>query len=137
MRPAGLAVLLTLVLAAPAAAGTRVRVAPSPFGKMVWTAHKQALYVFSRDRRGESRCYGHCAKEWPPLYTDGAPVAGRGIRKELLGTARRRNGRLQVTYRGRPLYSYAHERRDQVLCHDIELNGGTWWAVGPDGRPLP
>jgi hypothetical protein len=42
-----------------------------------------------------------------------------------------------VTYRGQPLYTYAHEGRGDVFCHDVELNGGFWWVLGPDGEPLP
>jgi hypothetical protein len=64
-------------------------------------------------------------------------VAGRGVRASLLATTRRRDGRLQVTYRGRPLYYYAHEGPGQVLCHDVNLNGGYWWVVGPDGKRRP
>ncbi len=40
-------------------------------------------------------------------------------------------------WRGRPLYYYAHEGPGQVLCHDVDLNGGLWWVVGPDGRRRP
>jgi predicted lipoprotein with Yx(FWY)xxD motif len=61
-------------------------------------------------------------------------VAGKGVRQQLLGTLRRRDGRRQVTYAGKPLYYYAHEGPGQVLCHDVDLNGGYWWVVGPSGR---
>src|SRR5829696_9512971 len=82
--------------------GTRIVVRGSEFGRMLFGSNRQAIYVFERDRRGESRCYGACASAWPPVYTRGKPVAGRGVRAGLLGTTRRRNGRRQVTYRGRP-----------------------------------
>ena len=64
-------------------------------------------------------------------------VAGNGVRKALLGTTRRRDGRRQVTYNGRPLYYYAHEGPGQVLCHNVNLNGGLWWVVGPNGKRRP
>jgi len=64
-------------------------------------------------------------------------VAGSGVRASLLGTTRRRDGRRQVTYRGRPLYYYAHEGAGQVRCHNVDLNGGLWWVIGPDGRRRP
>jgi predicted lipoprotein with Yx(FWY)xxD motif len=123
--------------AASSAAGTKLTVSGSPFGRMVWGPHRQAVYVFQRDRRDVSRCYGACARAWPPVYASGRPVAGRGVRKDLLGTTRRRDGRRQVTYRGRPLYYYAHEGRGQVLCHNVNLNGGLWWVVGSNGRRRP
>lgn len=130
----------TIVLAAsapPAVAGARITQDGSSFGAMLWAPGHQAIYVFQRDTRGRSRCYGECARLWPPVYTTGRPRAGRGVRESLLGTTRRRNGRRQVTYAGRPLYTYAHEGRGQVLCHRVNLNGGLWWVVGPGGAPLP
>lgn len=139
--------LLVLLLAAglwaattagPAmAAGTRVTVSGSAYGQIVWGPKKQAVYVFERDGRSLSRCYGQCARLWPPVYTKGKPVAGSGARASLLGTTRRKDGRRQVTYAGRPLYYYANEGRNEVLCHNVNLNGGLWWVVGPNGRPRP
>jgi predicted lipoprotein with Yx(FWY)xxD motif len=109
----------------------------SDFGPMLFDSSKQAIYVFERDRRNESVCYGDCAKAWPPVLSAGAPAAGDGVRPSLLGTIKRRGGRRQVTYAGRPLYFYAHEDAGQVLCHNVNLNGGFWWAVGADGKARP
>jgi predicted lipoprotein with Yx(FWY)xxD motif len=122
---------------ATAAAGTKITVAGSQFGPMVWGPKRQAIYVFQRDGKNLSRCYGACAKAWPPVYTSGRPVAGPGIKRSLLGTTRRRDGRRQVTYAGKPLYYYAHERAGQVRCHDVFLNGGYWWVVGSNGKRRP
>jgi predicted lipoprotein with Yx(FWY)xxD motif len=126
------------VIAAPAsAAGTRITVASSEFGPMLWGPKKQAIYVFQRDGFKQSRCSGACAEAWPPVYTSGKPVAGKGAKASLLGTIKRSNGRLQVTYRGRPLYYYAHEGAGEVRCHDVDLNGGLWWVIGADGKRRP
>jgi predicted lipoprotein with Yx(FWY)xxD motif len=122
---------------AATAAGTKITARGSQFGKMLWGPNRKAVYIFQRDERGRSRCYGECAEAWPPLYTSGRPVAGRGVRESLLGTTRRRNGRLQVTYARKPLYTYAHEGPGQVLCHNVDLNGGLWWVIGPNGRRRP
>jgi predicted lipoprotein with Yx(FWY)xxD motif len=119
------------------ASGAKLTVRPSDFGSMVWGPKRQAAYVFDRDGRRLSRCYGSCAKAWPPVFTRGRPVAGDGVRASLLGTARRRGGALQVTYAGRPLYTYAHEGPDRVECHNVNLNGGLWRVVGPGGNPRP
>jgi predicted lipoprotein with Yx(FWY)xxD motif len=134
------AVLAVSLLGSPdsaRAAGTRITVSNSEFGPMVWGPKRQAIYVFQRDSFKRSRCYGECAEAWPPVYTTGKPVAGSGARRGLLGTIRRRDGRRQVTYRGRPLYYYAHEGAGQVLCHDVDLNGGLWWVIGADGKRRP
>jgi predicted lipoprotein with Yx(FWY)xxD motif len=70
------------------------------------------------------------------VFTSGAPKAGKGVDASLLGTVKRRDGKRQVTYGGKPLYFYAHERPGEVKCHNVDLNGGLWWVVGPDGDPL-
>jgi predicted lipoprotein with Yx(FWY)xxD motif len=123
--------------AKPAKRGTRIAARDSEFGTMLWGPKRRAIYIFQRDARDRSRCYGACAEAWPPVYTEGRPVAGPGVRKALLGTTRRRNGRRQVTYAGQPLYYYAHEGPGEVLCHNVNLNGGLWWVVGPDGERRP
>jgi predicted lipoprotein with Yx(FWY)xxD motif len=100
---------------------------------MLWGPKRQAIYVFQRDRFKQSRCHGACAEAWPPVYTTSKPVAGKGARKSLLGTIRR-GSRRQVTYRGRPLYYYAHERAGEVRCHNVNLHGGLWWVIGANGK---
>ena len=117
--------------------GTRVILDDSEYGSMLFGANRQAIYIFENDPRGRTVCYGECAVAWPPVFTKGKPRAGRGVRAALLGTVRRRNGRRQVTYAGKPLYFYAHEGRGEVRCHNVNLNGGLWWVVGPDGRRRP
>jgi predicted lipoprotein with Yx(FWY)xxD motif len=104
---------------------------------MLFGPNRQAVYVFERDRRGRSRCYGRCARAWPPVLTRGRPVPGRRVRASLLGTTRRHSGRRQVTYAGKPLYYYANEGPGEVLCHDVNLNGGFWWVVDRNGRRRP
>ena len=123
--------------AAREASGTTITVRSSSFGRMLFDSRRQAIYIFERDSRNRSACYGACSRAWPPVFTKGRPRAGREVRTSLLGTTRRRGGRLQVTYAGRPLYFYAHENPGQVLCHNVNLNGGFWGAVGPNGKRLP
>jgi predicted lipoprotein with Yx(FWY)xxD motif len=101
---------------------------------MLFDSKRQAIYMFDNDSKDRSNCYGDCADAWPPVYARGKPVAGNGVRGRLLGTTTRRDGRKQVTYNGHPLYYYAHEAPGEVLCHDVFLNGGYWWVVGPNGE---
>ena len=144
MRPSVLLVVAVTAIAgaAPAAygstpSGTKIVLAGSDFGPMLFNARQQAIYTFQRDPKDRTVCYGACAKAWPPVYTKGSPHAGKGVRTSLLGTIRRRDGKRQVTYAGKPLYYYAHEGRGQVLCHNVDLNGGLWWVIGADGRRRP
>lgn len=117
--------------------GTSIVAGDSQFGRMLFDARKQAIYIFERDSDRQTVCYGECAKAWPPVYTNGEPVAGSGVRSSLLGTIERRDGSIQVTYAGMPLYYYAHEGPGEVRCHNVDLNGGLWWVVGPDGKRRP
>jgi predicted lipoprotein with Yx(FWY)xxD motif len=119
------------------ARGTTITVRNSEFGRMLFDRNKQAIYIFENDRRNRTVCYGECAEAWPPVYTKGKPRAGKGVRQSLLGTVKRRDGRLQVTYAGKPLYFYDHEGPGEVRCHNVDLNGGFWWVLGPDGNRRP
>jgi predicted lipoprotein with Yx(FWY)xxD motif len=117
--------------------GTIIAVGDSDFGPMLFDSNKQAIYVFESDRRGGTVCYGECAEAWPPVLTDGKPRPGKGAKASLLGTIKRRDGTIQVTYAAKPLYFYAHEGRGEVRCHNVKLNGGFWWVVGADGERRP
>jgi hypothetical protein len=64
------------------------------------------------------------------------PSAGAGARAALIGTTRRRDGSLQVTYRGRPLYYYVGDGPGQILCQDVEEYGGHWYVVAPRGTAV-
>ena len=114
----------------------RIVAKESPFGRVLFDANGQVVYVFENDRRNRSNCTSaDCVEAWPPVLTRQPPSAGDGIRARLLGTIRRSDGRLQVTYNGRPLYFYEHERPGEIKCHNVELHGGLWWVVTPRGDP--
>jgi predicted lipoprotein with Yx(FWY)xxD motif len=116
--------------------GPRVTLRDSQFGPVLFDGHNRALYLFTRDPRRKTRCYGACADAWPPFYAKGRPRAGRGVDRDLLGTIERRDGRPQVTYKGQALYFYVDDPRGQVLCNDVVEFGGTWYAVDAKGNPL-
>ena len=120
----------------PAATGTRIKLDDSQFGEMLFDARGQAIYLFAKEKTSRPECYGECADAWPPVFTEGKPRGGKGVNARLLGTTRRRDGRMQVTYNGHPLYFYANEGRGEVRCHNVFLNGGLWLVVGANGRAL-
>ena len=122
------------VHAAPGTAA-RLSVRSSEYGKAVFGPSGKVLYVFGADRGSTSHCYGVCAKAWPPLLTAAAPLAGPGIQANLLGTTKRTNGTLQVTYNGRPLYYYAEDMPGKVMCQHADMHGGLWLIVKPSGQP--
>jgi predicted lipoprotein with Yx(FWY)xxD motif len=118
-----------------ASAGARLTVRPTEYGKALFGPSGKVLYVFGADRGSTSRCYGECAKAWPPLLTKGAPRAGRGVRAKLLGTTRRKNGTLQVTYNRHPLYYFAEDKVGKIMCQHVRMHGGLWLIIKPNGQP--
>ncbi len=108
----------------------------SAFGRVLFDANGQVVYVFEQDRRNRSNCTSaECVEAWPPVLTEERPSAGAGVDARRLGTIRRGDGRLQVTYNGRPLYFYEHEEPGEIKCHNVDLHGGLWWVVTPGGVP--
>jgi predicted lipoprotein with Yx(FWY)xxD motif len=109
----------------------------SDFGPVLFDANGQVIYVFEIDGPDQSNCTSEeCVKAWPPVLTEKEPTAGAGVDAGLLGTIRRDDGTLQVTYDERPLYFYEHEGPGEIKCHNVDLHGGLWWVVTPGGDPV-
>jgi predicted lipoprotein with Yx(FWY)xxD motif len=139
LATAVLAAALVALAGTPASAASRsaVAVRDTRYGKILVDGNGLALYLFTADGRGASRCYGACAKAWPPLLTKDRPRALRGAQKGLLGSVRRRDGARQVTYAGKPLYHWFGDRRPgDVGCHDVFEFGGTWLVLRASGKPV-
>jgi predicted lipoprotein with Yx(FWY)xxD motif len=132
------ALVATLALAGGAkTGGARVNVAKSPLGRILVDSKGITLYDFPPDKGTTSVCYGACAALWPPLITHGKPVAGRGVRASLLGTTRRKDGKLQVTYRRHPLYYFVTDRKPgQTTGQGVNQFGGPWWVISPAGKEI-
>jgi predicted lipoprotein with Yx(FWY)xxD motif len=117
--------------------GASVKVMDSRYGRMLFDGKGRALYLFTREGSSRSRCYGDCARAWPPFLTKGKPRARGDVKSTLLGTTRRRDGKKQVTYGGHPLYYYVSDRKPgQVTCQDVAEFGGTWLVISPRGRAI-
>jgi predicted lipoprotein with Yx(FWY)xxD motif len=121
----------------PAATGQTVTTGGSDYGTMLFDGRQQAIYLFDEETTSAPECYGDCAADWPPVLTDGQPVASGEAQPGLLGSTPRDDGSTQVTYAGHPLYYYAHEDPGQVLCHGVIEYGGTWLVVTPAGTAAP
>lgn len=128
---AAASVSLLAASGADGATSPTVAVRTSAYGPILFDGRGFVLYVFTRDPRGRSTCFGACAAAWPPYRARGALRAGRGANAALIG--RTRSG--QVTYAGRPLYYYVGDRRPgQILCQDVLEFGGRWLVVRGNGR---
>ena len=120
---------------AASSGGARLSVHSSEFGKTLFGPSGKVVYVFGADHGSVSRCYGVCASAWPPLLTKGAPVAGTGVEAKLLGTTKRKSGSVQVTYNGHPLYYYSADLVGKIMCQHVNMHGGLWLIIKPNGQP--
>ncbi len=121
--------------ASPQAKNT-ITAAKSRYGTVLFDGKGRVLYGFTHDRRGKpSTCYGDCAAAWPVYFKSGALKAGKGVKQKLIGSVKRRDGRLQVTYNGWPLYYYVNDvNPGQISCQNVNEFGGLWLVVSPTGR---
>ena len=65
--------------------GTPIIVRPSDYGPMLFDARDQAIYLFDREATPKPRCYDACAEAWPPVLTEGDPVASGHARPGCSG----------------------------------------------------
>lgn len=114
--------------------GVAVKAISSEYGRVIADKKGEAFYLFDKEKGRKSECYGECAVAWPPVLTKAKPRAGNGAKAGLLGTTRRRDGKLQVTYAGHPLYYYKDDSPGTILCHDVDEFGGLWLVVKPTGK---
>lgn len=130
--------LSSAVAASNAASGAaKVATANSPLGRILVDGRGHTLYLFAKDKRGKSSCAGQCAGFWPPLITSGKPRAGAGTKASLLGTTRRADGRLQVTYNHHPLYTFVKDTaKGQTNGEGLNTFGAEWDALSPSGTQV-
>ena len=115
-------------------AAAKVSVASSALGRILVDGHGHTLYLFAGDKPGKSACAGKCAAFWPPLLASGKTLASAGAKAALLGTTRRADGRLQVTYRNHPLYTFAKDvRKGETNGEEVDAFGAKWYALSAAG----
>jgi predicted lipoprotein with Yx(FWY)xxD motif len=143
--PAAIAIgLSAIALAATAAVAAPTTVSVhsaqiSGLGKILVSGSGRTLYHISAEPKNIVKCTGACAADWPPLLVAPGtkPVAGPGVRLSLLGTVKRSDGKLQVTYAGMPLYLYSGDKKAGSITGQgvggIAWLGGVWNAVAPSG----
>jgi predicted lipoprotein with Yx(FWY)xxD motif len=131
------AAALALAAGTAATTGSMVKIAGSRLGRILVDSKGITLYDFVKDKGTTSVCYGACAALWPPLITKAKPVAGPGVRASLLGTTKRKDGKLEVTYGGRPLYYFVSDRKPgQTTGQGVNQFGGPWWVLSPAGKEI-
>jgi predicted lipoprotein with Yx(FWY)xxD motif len=126
-----LAVLVAAGLAQGAGEARKpaIRYVDDRFGAILATPKMKALYYWTVEKRagGKIRCTGSGARAWPPLIVRSKASVPRKIAgiSGTFDTIRRPDGRLQVRHNRLPVYTYAHEGPEQVLCDDVD----GWFVV--------
>jgi predicted lipoprotein with Yx(FWY)xxD motif len=108
-------------------------------GTILVNGRGYTLYAFTTDRRNFDSCVAKagCLAAWPAVSTGGKPTAGRGVNSQLIGTIKLKNGTRQVTYAGRPLYTYIADRSPgQTTFVNILQFRGRWPAVDAAGHEV-
>src|SRR2546426_7194347 len=121
----------------PTSAATVAAASNANLGTILVDGSGRTLYLFEADRGTSSTCYNACATYWPPLLTSGAPVAGTGVNPALLGTTKRTDGTIEVTYGGHPLYYVVTDHNPgDATGQGVDNFGAPWDVVGPDGKQI-
>ncbi|HSR94470.1 MAG TPA: hypothetical protein VLK56_06345, partial [Solirubrobacterales bacterium] len=99
-------------------------------GKRVLTANNGlTLYSLSVEKHGNFICKGSCLKDWHPL------VVAKGVKPTgpvALGTVKRPDSGLrQVTFEGRPLYTFDSDSKKGDANGEGIKDVGTWHAATP------
>jgi predicted lipoprotein with Yx(FWY)xxD motif len=96
-------------------------------GKTVLTNTKHhTLYSLSVEKNGKFICTGSCLQTWHPLIV---PPGVKPTGPVKLGTVKRPNGGRQVTYHGRPLYTFDGDMAKGETNGEGFKDVGTWHAA--------
>jgi predicted lipoprotein with Yx(FWY)xxD motif len=89
---------------------------------MLTAKNGMTIYIFDKDQGGMSSCYADCAKHWPPyLAKKGAKLS------EGWTTVKRKDGKMQWAYDGKPVYFYMDDKKKGDMKGDGM--GGVWHVI--------
>ncbi|WP_137388004.1 COG4315 family predicted lipoprotein [Rhodoligotrophos defluvii] len=121
------------------------------YGPHLTDEGKHEYYLFTADQQGTStqlpvsNCYDACAEVWPPVIADDGVKTDGPVDRSLIGRMERRDGSVQLTFNGWPLYRYVKKtggggaqtgRESELSGHGKQEFGGTWYLVSPEGMPV-
>ena len=127
---AALALALALVTGASANGGSKVVAKETQVeslgARVLARTSGHTLYSLSVETHGRFVCTGGCLGAWKPL------VVPQGVKPKgpvKLGTSRRPDGKTQVTFKGRPLYSFDGDSKAGEANGEGFKDVGTWHAA--------
>jgi predicted lipoprotein with Yx(FWY)xxD motif len=93
-------------------------------GKALVDLNGMTLYVFDRDGKDKSNCNAQCAVNWLPLIADTDAQASGNF-----SFISRDDGRKQWAYKGKPLYTWAKDKKPGDATGDGMNN--LWHLASP------
>jgi len=106
-------------------------------GKILVDSKGRTIYLFEKDTGSMSTCFDACASAWPPVTVSGMPSAGAGVMQPMLGTTKRPDGTMQVTYSGHPLYLYQGDGNPgDTTGQNVDGFGAEWYVLSPAGNKV-
>jgi predicted lipoprotein with Yx(FWY)xxD motif len=106
-------------------------------GTVLVDSEGRTVYMFAKDEGTTSSCYGACAEGWPPVIAKGKSSAGEGAMSSQLGTTKRKDGTMQVTYAGHPLYTFAGDSAPgEANGNESTAFGGKWAVLDEAGEAV-
>jgi predicted lipoprotein with Yx(FWY)xxD motif len=112
----------------------------SGVGQVLVDSKGFALYSPKQDSSKMIRCTGSCTAIWVPLTVKGSPTGDSSVAGKL-GTVMRPDGRKQVTFDGKPLYTFVEDSSPKTVNGDgaSDQFGGVHfnWNVASVGKTTP
>jgi len=131
------ACVLVVVSASAAAQKPTVRVATNAklHRSILVTRKGFTLYSLSAETHGRFICSNSaCLSLWTPLVV---PRGSRPTGTPKLASIRRPDGRMQVTYRGLPLYTFTDDKKPGDANGNGFKDVGTWRVATTTGKAAP
>ncbi len=113
-----------------------VKTASSSLGTILVDSQGMTLYHLSGEQSGKFICTSTaCLGVWHPLIapSSGAP-SGEGV---SLGTVKRPEGTVQVTYKGTPLYTFAQDKQAGETNGQGIKDVGIWSVITTSSSSTP
>jgi len=105
-----------------------VKIGDTALGKILVDTKGMTLYTWAKDTDENSQCNDACATAWPPLISTVTTIAGTGVRGSL-GTSKRKDGALQVTFNKHPLYNFSRDAAAGDTKGQGSTGFGALWTV--------
>jgi len=120
--------------------GTTVKAGTvSSLGTVLVDSEGMTLYHLSGEHAGKFICTSTaCLAAWHPLTVPAGTTPSGKVGS--LGVVKRSNGVVQVTYKGEPLYTFAHDSAPGQATGEGLKDVGTWTVIktgAPSSTPAP